>query len=173
MTYYTGKDLARSFRTVRKNTIQAAHDIPEEQYGFRAHGDTRSVGQMLAHIAAISGWQHKLHGVDKRTFMAPGDWAGYIGGSHALETSLTSKKDILHALESEGEAFATFLEHLSDASLAETVSFPPPAEPASKTRFEMLMGVKEHEMHHRAQVMLLQRLVGIVPHLTRQRLARS
>jgi uncharacterized damage-inducible protein DinB len=33
----------------------------------------------------------------------------------------------------------------------------------------MLLGVKEHEMHHRAQLMLVQRLLGIVPHLTRQR----
>ena len=30
------------------------------------------------------------------------------------------------------------------------------------------MGVKEHEMHHRAQVMLMQRMTGGVPHLTRQ-----
>ena len=50
-----------------------------------------------------------------------------------------------------------------------TVSFPPPVQPASKTRFEMLLGVKEHEMHHRGQLMLLQRLIGQVPHLTRAR----
>jgi len=37
---------------------------------------------------------------------------------------------------------------------------------ASKTRFEMLLGVKEHEMHHRGQLMLMERLIGIVPHLT-------
>ena len=40
-------------------------------------------------------------------------------------------------------------------------------EPASKTRFEMLLGPKEHEMHHRAQLMVLQRMIGQVPHLTR------
>ena len=36
----------------------------------------------------------------------------------------------------------------------------------------MLLSVKEHEMHHRGQVMLVQRMLGIVPHLTRQREAR-
>jgi uncharacterized damage-inducible protein DinB len=40
--------------------------------------------------------------------------------------------------------------------------------PASKSRFEMLMSVKEHEMHHRGQLMLIERLLGIVPHLTRE-----
>jgi uncharacterized damage-inducible protein DinB len=32
----------------------------------------------------------------------------------------------------------------------------------------MLLSVKEHEMHHRGQLMLIERMLGIVPHLTRQ-----
>ena len=51
MTYYGAKELAESFRTVRKNTIQVAEDIPEEKYSFRAAPDTMSVGEMLAHLA--------------------------------------------------------------------------------------------------------------------------
>ena len=34
------------------------------------------------------------------------------------------------------------------------------------------MSVKEHEMHHRSQLMLIQRLLGQVPPLTRQRQAQ-
>ena len=41
--------------------------------------------------------------------------------------------------------------------------------PPTKTRFEMLLSVKEHEMHHRAQLMVSQRLLGQVPPLTRDR----
>jgi uncharacterized damage-inducible protein DinB len=52
------------------------------------------------------------------------------------------------------------------------VGFPEPIDPPKKTRFEMLLGVKEHEMHHRAQLMVIERHLGIVPHLTRQRQAR-
>jgi uncharacterized damage-inducible protein DinB len=40
----------------------------------------------------------------------------------------------------------------------------------------MLLGAKEHEMHHRGQLMTVQRMIGQVPHLTRQmeeRMARS
>jgi len=32
----------------------------------------------------------------------------------------------------------------------------------------MLLGVKEHEMHHRGQLMTMERMIGQVPHLTRQ-----
>jgi len=41
--------------------------------------------------------------------------------------------------------------------------------PETKNRFELLVGVKEHEMHHRAQLMVIERLLGIVPHITRRR----
>jgi len=39
----------------------------------------------------------------------------------------------------------------------------------SQSRFEMLQSMKEHEMHHRAQLMVVERLLGVVPHLTRNR----
>jgi len=33
----------------------------------------------------------------------------------------------------------------------------------------MLIGSKEHEIHHRGQLMVIERLLSIVPHLTRNR----
>jgi len=60
------------------------------------------------------------------------------------------------------------LEGLSEGFLAESVTMPAGFGAAAKSRFEMLLSVKEHEMHHRAQLMLIERLIGIVPHLTRQ-----
>ncbi|HUU32705.1 MAG TPA: DinB family protein, partial [Vicinamibacterales bacterium] len=60
-------------------------------------------------------------------------------------------------------------ETLTDDQLGEHVHFPPGLTPPSKSRFEMLLGAKEHEMHHRGQLMVIQRLLGITPHLTRKR----
>ena len=84
-----------------------------------------------------------------------------------------SKDDIIKALHERGETFAAFLEGLTDATLAERVSIPVPGNPHSKTRFEMLLSPKEHEMHHRGQLMLVERIIGIVPHLTKQREAMA
>jgi len=36
----------------------------------------------------------------------------------------------------------------------------------------MILSVKEHEMHHRGQLMLIERMIGIVPHITRDMQAR-
>ncbi len=49
---------------------------------------------------------------------------------------------------------------------------PEGAVPGSKSRLEMLLSVKEHEMHHRGQLMMIERMIGIVPHLTREMQAR-
>lgn len=169
MTYYSGLDCAKAFRTVRKNTIQVAMDIPAEHWGFRATPDSMSVHEILAHLASYTTWYLKLHRDDRKTFVSFEDFGGYMGSAKAFEQALDTREAVLGALESEGEAFAAMLDSMSDETLGERVSFPPPLE--SKTRFEMLLGAKEHEMHHRAQLMVYERLVGVVPHLTRQRQA--
>jgi uncharacterized damage-inducible protein DinB len=172
MTYYGGADLARSFRTVRKNTLQIANDIPENQFGFRATKDTRSIGELLAHIAASVGWTYRVHAIDKATSMTFEDFGRYTQENAAFEKSLKTKADIVKALETNGEQFAKWTESAPDNVLAETMTFPAGVEPGSKTRFEMILSAKEHEMHHRAQLMLMQRMIGMVPHLTAAREAR-
>ena len=52
--------------------------------------------------------------------------------------------------------------------MGEQVEYPEGMEPRVKSRFEMLIAPKEHEMHHRGQLMVVQRMLGITPHLTRQ-----
>ena len=52
MMPYSGTDLARSFRTVRKNTLQIANEIPEDKWTFRAAPGTRSVAELLARFQA-------------------------------------------------------------------------------------------------------------------------
>jgi len=88
-------------------------------------------------------------------------------GFQAEEAALRSKAEIIAALKAEGDTFAAFIETMPETALAEHVEFPFGDQP-SKTRFEMLLGSKEHEMHHRGQLMTLQRMIGQTPHLTRQ-----
>ncbi len=85
----------------------------------------------------------------------------------AAEKQRRSKAEIVDELEREGERFAAWLESIPPEQLAETVT--DPTGQNAKTRLELLLGAKEHEMHHRGQLMLVERLLGITPHLTRQR----
>ena len=169
MTTYGAKEMAESFRTVRKNTIQVAQDIPEDKYDYRPAEGVMTVGEMLAHLASSTHWAEQLHFVEKKNEVSYEDFGRYMAEGAAVAAGLKSKADIVAALESRGHDFACQLETMSDAQLAEHVGFPPPIQPPSKSRFEMLLSVKEHEMHHRGQLMLVERLLGIVPHLTRAR----
>ena len=169
MTYYGAKEMAESFRTVRKNTIQVAQDIPEEKYDFRPADGVMTVGEMLAHLASSTHWAAQLHFVEKKSDVSFEDFGRYMGEAKAASDALKSKADIIAALESRGHDFACQLETMTDADLGQHVTFPAPLQPPSKSRFEMLLSVKEHEMHHRGQLMLMERILGIVPHLTRAR----
>jgi uncharacterized damage-inducible protein DinB len=160
--------LEENFRTVRKNTVVIAEEIPADKYGFIAAPGVKSVGEMLAHVAVSPRWQIALHTDGVRAVDFP-LFAARLAKARADEQALQTKEQIVSALQDGGEQFAAFLAGMSAARLEETISFPPPIQPSVKTRMEMLLSVKEHEMHHRAQLMLVQRMLGIVPHLTRQR----
>jgi len=164
-SYYGGNELASAFRTVRKNTIQVAEDIPESKYNFVAAPGVRSVAQMLSHVAIGTRISEEIHR-KRLTTLVGFDFLGMVDLFKAEEAKPRTKAEILALLRSEGEQFAAWLETLTPEFLAETVL--EPDGKTAKTRFERLLGAKEHEMHHRAQLMLIERQLGIVPHLTRQ-----
>ena len=168
MTYYGTKELANAFRTVRKNTIQIAEEIGEENYGFRPAPETRTVGQTLVHIAVVTRLSLQIHAVERRTKMEGFDFMTFFGNMLAEEQVPRSKAEIVKLLHEEGDRYAKWLDTLNEEGLAENITMPPGMTPASKSRFEMILGAKEHEMHHRAQLMTMERILGITPHLTRQ-----
>jgi uncharacterized damage-inducible protein DinB len=172
MTFYGAKELADSFRTVRKNTILVAEDIPEAQYGFRAAPDTRSVAELLTHMTSAPGLAELIHGKKALTTLEGFDFMTVFGEMANKEKQSRTKAQIVDSLRTEGERVANWLGTLSDDFLAQRVTFPAGMTPPTKTRFEMLLGMKEHEMHHRGQLMLIERIIGVVPHLTRDMQAR-
>jgi uncharacterized damage-inducible protein DinB len=167
MNYYGAKELADAFRTVRKNTLVIAEEIPEDRYGFRAAPETRTVAQLLTHIAVVQRTPEQIHSIERRTTLEGFDFPGLMRSIMAEEQRPRSKAQIIALLRDEGERWAKWLESQSENFLAERVSFPSGMTPPTKTRFEMLLGTKEHEMHHRGQLMLIERMLGIVPYLTR------
>jgi uncharacterized damage-inducible protein DinB len=166
MSSYGGKELASAFRTVRKNTIQVAEDIPESKYDFVAAADIRSVARMLTHVAISTRIWEEIHKTKRLTTLVGFDFFGVLDRFAAEEAKPRTKAEIINLLRTEGDQFAAWLDTLTHEFLAEEVT--EPDGKSAKTRFERLLGVKEHEMHHRAQLMLIERQIGIVPHITRQ-----
>src|SRR3977135_2116862 len=117
MTYYGGKELARSFRTVRNNTIQIAEEIPEEKYGFRAAEACRSVAETLVHVAVMTRVPEQIHVGEHRSSLVGFDFFELMGKLQAEVKAPRTKAQVLELLRIEGEKYGKILEGASEAFL--------------------------------------------------------
>ncbi len=166
LTIYGGKDFGRQFRVVRNNTVQIAEDIPESKYGFLPALNCRTVAALLTHIAVSPRIWFEIHGKQRVRTLVGFDFMKLGSEVMAEEAKTRSKAEILTLLREEGDKFAGWLDTLTPEFLGEMVTVAD--NTGTKSRFEQLLGAKEHEMHHRGQLMIIERQIGIVPHLTRQ-----
>ena len=164
MTYYGPKEIASSFRTVRANTLKIAEDIPEDKYSFSPAAGSRTVAQTLIHISNIHRFQLAIA---KISTMVGFDFMALMGPLMAEEQKSYTKAEIIAKLKASGDEYASWIESLNEAVLGESVAMPPGGTPPARNRFDLIISVKEHEMHHRGQLMMAERIMGIVPHLTR------
>jgi uncharacterized damage-inducible protein DinB len=165
MTYYGGKELAASFRTVRDNTIKIAEEINEKDYGFQATPATRTVAQTLAHINNTTSFPLMVHRDQKMSTMQGFNFMAVLGPMMAEEQKPHTKAELIDKLKKSRDEFGSWLETVPESLLAENVT---QGDGTIKSRFQMILAQKEHEMHHRGQLMVMERMLGGVPHLTRQ-----
>lgn len=164
MSLYGIRQLGDGFRTVRRNTIQLAEEIPDAKYDYRPAPPSRSVAETLVHIAWLGSADRFMH-EEKHVASFDGfDFGAFLAMSEVEETRQRSKAEILELLRTEGDRWAQWVEQLPESFLSEPIRLP---DGTSTSRFEMLLGTKEHEQEHRAQLTVIQRLLGLVPHFTR------
>src|SRR4029450_9670321 len=133
MTYYGAKQLAESFRTVRKNTIQVAEDIPEDKYGFKAADDIRTVEKLLTHIALSIRFPYQVNAVEKRTSMEGFNFPALMQELIAEEAKPRTKAQVVELLRTEVEKWANFLSGLSEDFLGQAITMPPGGTPPQRT----------------------------------------
>jgi uncharacterized damage-inducible protein DinB len=163
MSLYGIRQLADGMRAVRANTILMASDIPESRYGYRPTPVSRSVAETLVHIAWLWTSDRILHEEERLDSVEGFDFPALLEKSAVEEKRPRSRAEILELLRTEGERQASWLERLPEAFLSERVRLP---GGGSASRFEMLLATKEHELQHRAQLTVIDRLIGVVPRFT-------
>src|SRR3974390_913571 len=108
MTYYGAKELAEAYRTVRKNKLIIAEEIPEDKYSFKAASDIRTVEKLLTHIALGTRFQYQVHAIDKRTNMEGFNFPALMQEMMAEEAKPRTKAEVIELLRTEGEKWAGF-----------------------------------------------------------------
>lgn len=116
------------------------------------------------HIAWLASADRLVHEERRLRTFEGFDLGALLKSSEVEEKRPRSKAEIIDLLRVEGDRWAQWVEELPEAVLAEQVELP---GGGSRSRFEMLIGTKEHEMQHRAQLTVIERLLGVVPHFTR------
>src|SRR5258706_8394453 len=113
MNPYGTQQLASALRTVRKNTILVAEDIPEESYGYRVSPDSRSVAETLLHIAAALQLDYYVHGDERLSKIEDFSIFGTLLKDSPIHEKLPySKAQIVNLLQTEGEKWAQWAERI-------------------------------------------------------------
>ena len=149
------------WKDVREGLIQEVEKIPEDQFSFRATPDTRSIAEILQHIVQA---QKILVGEtcrDETNIMRQSMVAHaqeYAPGVHKV----TDKNGLLELLRSSMEETQACIAQSADKLDASMTALN--GQPTSKSAF--LTFCVSHEMYHRGQLTVFERLLNIEPVLT-------
>ncbi len=94
MNYYGAKELTDSVRTVRKNTLQVAEDVPEDRYGCLPAEGGSSIGRTLVHIALSPQLQLTFHAGERRSSFEGIDFPALMKRMADEETRARTKRGV-------------------------------------------------------------------------------
>ena len=149
------------WKDARGGLIQEVERIPEDKFSFRATPDTRSVAEVLQHIISA---QKMMVGEScradanlmRQSFAAHGKEYG------AGVNDVTDRNELLELLRTSMDEAATCISSYGD-NLDETM-MGLTGQPITKAAF--LTFAFSHEMYHRGQLTVFERLLNIEPALT-------
>ena len=149
------------WKDAREGLIHEVENIPEDQFSFRATPDTRSIAELLQHIIQA---QKILVGetcrpdtnLMRQSMVAHAQ--EYAPGVHQV----TDKNGLIELLRSSMEEAQACLAESADKLDATMTALN--GQPTSKSAF--LTFCMSHEMYHRGQLTVFERLLKIEPVLT-------
>jgi uncharacterized damage-inducible protein DinB len=149
------------WKNARAGLIEEVEKIPDDQFSFRATPDTRSIAELLQHVIEV---QKILVG---ETCRADGNILRQPFATHRNEyatgvSDVIDKQGLLELLRSSMEAAETAIRSNGDKLDESTSGLD--GKPTTKAAF--LTFAFSHEMYHRGQLTVFERLLSIEPVLT-------
>ncbi len=152
--------LIESWSEVRAGLIKEASLIPEGQFSFRATPDTRSVSEVLQHIVQT---QKLLVGEACRADANLGrqSFADHIAEYASEVAAVIDKNGLIELLRSSMETSEASIRSCCDG--LETMRR---FDGREVSKLDVMNFAVAHEMYHRGQLTVYERLLGIEPALT-------
>ena len=135
------------WQRIHSRTARVIQTVPPDKMEWRPTPDAFSFGDLIRHLAAIERYMF--------TENVSGRWSSYPG--HAPEivpaaAGLLSWYESLHAQSVE------IVSHMSDSDLQLPCTTP---GGVTMSRAKWLRSMIEHEAHHRGQIYLMLKLIGV------------
>jgi len=147
MEYENGAEFLKYFENIRSRTTRVIECIPREKFEWRAADGAFSFADLIRHIAATERWMFGEN--------VQGNQSRYPGHGPDIADGYDAVLDYYHRMHAET---AEIFGRLSAEDLARRVGTPGGiALPAWK----WLRGMIEHEVHHRGQIYLMLRMLGV------------
>jgi uncharacterized damage-inducible protein DinB len=153
--------LIESWTEVRVGLIKEASQVPESQFSFRATPDTRSIMEVLQHVVQS---QKMLVGESCRaeTNLRRQSFADHLKEYAPEVAAIKDKNGLLELLRSSMETSEASIRSCGDGLEATMQRF----DGKEVTKLDFLNFAVAHEMYHRGQLTVYERLLGIEPALT-------
>ncbi|SRR6266571_2919012 len=155
--------IIESWKEVRSGLIDEAAQIPADQFSFQAAANTRSVKQLLQHLVES---QKFLVGEACRpdTNLMRQSFAGNINQYAPNVREVEDKDALLKLLGASMDEAATQLMSAADEMNNIMKRF----DGKEMTKLAFMSFAIAHEMYHRGQLTVYERLLGIEPALTQR-----
>jgi len=155
--------LVETWREVRSGLIEEAAQIPAEQFSFRATQETRSVTELLQHIIES---QKVLAGEACRpeTNLMRQSFVDHIKEYAPEVGAIKDKNGLLESMRSSMDLTEATIRSHADKLDDSMRRF----DGREMSKLDFLNFVVAHEMYHRGQFTVYERLLNIEPALTRR-----
>lgn len=155
--------LVNTWKEFRKGLIAEVEQIPEDKFDFRATPETRTIAELLQHIVEI---QKMLTG---ETGRADGNLRRQSFADHVNEyapevKSVTDKNGLLELLRSSMEVCEASIRSNDDLMQGMVGGL----DGKSTPKLKVVNFAISHEMYHRGQLTVYERLLNLEPALTKQ-----
>ena len=153
--------ICEQWQDVRNGLIKEVELIPDDKMGFKPAPESRSVIELLYHIIEtqriLAGEMCRANTNFQRGF--PALMAEFAGNTKEA----TTKEAVLELLRSSLEETKPMVVSFGDANFEQGMTR---FDGKQCTKIEMLNFTVAHEMYHRGQLTVYERLLGIEPALT-------
>lgn len=149
------------WKDVRSGLIQEAERIPADQYSFRATCQTRSVAELLQHVVQSERFLIGETCRDNTNLMRQ-SFAAHIKEYGAGVTDISDKAGLVDLLKTSMDQSMATMESYKDKLDTPMTRF----DGQTSTKLAFLTFAMSHEMYHRGQLTVYERLLNLEPVLT-------